>query len=272
MTLVRGAVTEIQDFSRSPVARSDGLFCVHALMEESSPAVCERAEAILARAAKEDSVEAWEDAERLFLALVETKAPRHRRREALKKISDRFPDSRRASWLTLLDLEADGLHKSAYEVYSKMGATEALARKRIVAMHKKQGNLDEAIAELCDYLDVFMADAAAWRELAELYVDTKRLDKAVFCSAEVMLAYPQNTDVLCRHAEILVLNNDARMARKYYCLAAEDILRAKEEGPNRHGLARALRGIVECVVNDNDETAVKIGQWAQKKLREMKLE
>ncbi|KAK1369887.1 hypothetical protein POM88_035979 [Heracleum sosnowskyi] len=42
--------------------------------------------------------------------------------------------------------------------------------KRRVAMTRAQGNISGAIEKLNQYLEIFMADHDAWRELVEIYV------------------------------------------------------------------------------------------------------
>ena len=215
-----------------------------------------------------DDVEKWEAVESTYLEMLETKGTsRDERKAVLKLLATRFPGSRRVSWLTLLDLEADGLDRSAFEVYSKMAPTEALARKRIISMHIKEGNVDVAIEELCKYLDTFLADVSAWRQLQELYAQTKQFAEAVFCSEEVVLAYPKNSEVLCRHAELVLHNGDVSLARKYYCLAAEEIYRAKEEESNREGLTKALLGIRACV-----GATAELNKWVESKLAALKID
>lgn len=239
-------------------------------LPEDSDEVCKRAEALVAELSGRDDVHKWEAMERIYLSLAAGPLEqRALRQSVLGLLRKRFPGSRRVQWLELLETECEGLLKSAYQEYRKMGPTEALARKRIVALHIKQGNVAHAIQELCSYLELFQADAAAWRELRDLYAGERLWKKALFCSEEVLLAYPQNAAVKCRHADLLREMGDDLLARKYYALAAESILAAHEEEGNRLVLAEALRGIRQCIDEKHKNPALLA--WVETKLTEMKL-
>jgi len=42
--------------------------------------------------------------------------------------------------------------------------------KRKIALFKSQGKIQEAITELVQFLDTYMSDIEAWKELADLYL------------------------------------------------------------------------------------------------------
>uniref|UniRef100_A0A2N9J529 ER membrane protein complex subunit 2 n=1 Tax=Fagus sylvatica TaxID=28930 RepID=A0A2N9J529_FAGSY len=57
-------------------------------------------------------------------------------------------------------------------------------------MAKAQGNVSVAIESLDKYLEIFMADNDAWRELAEIYVSLQMYKPAAFCYEELILSQP----------------------------------------------------------------------------------
>jgi len=216
---------------------------------------------------KGDSVERWELAEKVFLAMLADKeVSDDERNDVLKSISDRFPGSKRAKWLTLMELERKGMHAAAFKAYLEMGDRLPFARKRIIALHIKVGSIEEAISALCDYLELFQADAGAWRELMELYATQKQFEKAIYCSEEVLLAYPKNAEVICRHAELLTLLPNVALARKYFCLAAELICENDERETNKAMFVRSLNGILESKADG------KLADWTANELAKLKQE
>jgi tetratricopeptide (TPR) repeat protein len=185
-------------------------------------------------------------------------------------ICERFPGSKRAKWLEVMDIEAKGLHGAAFTAYSKMDPTCAFAKKRIIAMHIKVGETEKAIEELCVYLNVFQADVSAWRQLSELYKDKKRYKKAVYCSEEVILAYPTNCAMLFNHAELVYETGDVALARKYFCRVCELVYEANAEEAHKTLLLGALRGIEKCIAMGKEDCA-ELKAWTQKKLDKLKL-
>lgn len=234
-------------------------------LDGSADELVAQSETLLARLAGRDDVLKWEAMERLYMAHLESaRGSRDARKTILAALAARFPASKRVSRLTLLDVEADGLHKSAYNAYSKMN--DAFGQQRIIAMFVKEGDRPRAIEALCEYLEIHQADAAAWRELRDLYEQDKLFDKALYCSEEVMLAHPNNAAVLTHHGELLSCVDDTALARKYYCLAAEAILSAGEERTNKDVLLQALQGVILCC---GEGEHVKLRQWAEAKLRKV---
>nr|GFA74796.1 ER membrane protein complex subunit 2 [Tanacetum cinerariifolium] len=61
---------------------------------------------------------------------------------------------------------------------------------RRVAMAKARGDILGAIDWLNKYLEIFMADHDAWRELAEIYVSLQMYKQAAFCYEELILSQP----------------------------------------------------------------------------------
>ncbi|KAK1366010.1 hypothetical protein POM88_041571 [Heracleum sosnowskyi] len=57
-------------------------------------------------------------------------------------------------------------------------------------MTRAQGNISRAIEKLNQYLEIFLVDHDAWRELAEIYVSLQMYKHAAFCYEELLLSQP----------------------------------------------------------------------------------
>ncbi|WVY93374.1 hypothetical protein V8G54_032462 [Vigna mungo] len=112
--------------------------------------------------------------------------------------------------------------------------------KRRVAMAKAQGNISVAIDWLNKYLETFMADHDAWRELAEIYVSLQMYKQAAFCYEELILSQPTVPLYHLAYADVLYtlggLEN-LQTAKKYYA-STIDLTGGKN--------TRALFGICLC--------------------------
>ncbi|XP_028073917.1 ER membrane protein complex subunit 2-like [Camellia sinensis] len=93
-------------------------------------------------------------------------------------------------------LEAKGLWAEAEKAYSSLlednPPDHQVIQKRMATTAKAQGNLSGAIEWLNKYLEIFMADHDAWRELAEIYVSLQMYKQAAFCYEELILSQPTN--------------------------------------------------------------------------------
>lgn len=107
-------------------------------------------------------------------------------------------------------------------------------------MAKAQGNTSAAIDWLNKYLDLFMADHEAWRELAEIYVSLQMYKQAAFCYEELILSQPTVPLYHLAYADVLYtlggLEN-LQTAKKYYA-STIDLTGGKS--------TRALFGICLC--------------------------
>ncbi|XP_073026131.1 uncharacterized protein [Primulina eburnea] len=180
-------------------------------------------------------------------------------KECIKVLKKKFPGSRRVGRLEAMFLEAKGLWSEAEEAYTSLleeNQFDQVVHKRRVAMAKAQGNLSGAIELLNKYLEIFMADHEAWRELAEIYVSLQMYKQAAFCYEEVILAQPTVPLYHLAYADVLYtiggLEN-LQAAKKYYA-ATIDLTGGKN--------VRALFGICLC--------ASAIGQLAKGRNKEDK--
>ncbi|XP_073028143.1 uncharacterized protein [Primulina eburnea] len=180
-------------------------------------------------------------------------------KECIKVLKNKFPGSRRVGRLEAMFLEAKGLWSEAEEAYTSLledNQFDQVVHKRRVAIAKAQGNLSGATELLNKYLEIFMADHEAWRELAEIYVSLQMYKQAAFCYEEVILAQPTVPLYHLAYADVLYtiggLEN-LQAAKKYYA-ATIDLTGGKN--------IRALFGICLC--------ASAVGQLAKGRNKEDK--
>ncbi|XP_077237417.1 uncharacterized protein LOC143879117 [Tasmannia lanceolata] len=142
-------------------------------------------------------------------------------------------------------LEAKGSWADAEKTYSRYledAPLDQVIHKRKVAMAKAQGNISGAIEWLNKYLEIYMADHDAWRELAEIYVSLQMYKQAAFCYEELILCQPTVPLYHLAYAEVLYtiggLEN-LQTAKRYYASTID-----LSGGKN----TRALFGICLCSV------------------------
>eukprot|EP00475_Leptophrys_vorax_P023981 TRINITY_DN3300_c0_g1_i4.p1 TRINITY_DN3300_c0_g1~~TRINITY_DN3300_c0_g1_i4.p1 ORF type:complete len:315 (+),score=21.88 TRINITY_DN3300_c0_g1_i4:323-1267(+) len=117
-----------------------------------------------------------------------------------------FPGSARVGRLEGQWLEASGLWEQADKVYAQLlerDPQDQVVLKRQVAMLKSRGNAVGAVAALKKYLETFMADFEAWRELGDLYISLAMFKQAAFCYEELLLSGPANPLYHVTYAELL---------------------------------------------------------------------
>ncbi|KAH9688062.1 TPR REGION domain-containing protein [Citrus sinensis] len=131
-----------------------------------------------------------------------------------KKRSALGPDGRLEGIL----LEAKGLWAEAEKAYSSLledNPLDPVLHKRRVAIAKAQGNFPTAI----EWLNKFMADHDAWRELAEIYVSLQMYKQAAFCYEELILSQPTVPLYHLAYADVLYTLggvDNILLAKKYY--------------------------------------------------------
>lgn len=164
-------------------------------------------------------------------------------KEYIKALQGKFRESKRVGRLEAMLLEAKGLWAEAEKAYSSLledNQFDQVIHKRRVAMAKAQGNLSGAIEWLNKYLEIFMADVDAWRELAETYVSLQMYKQAAFCYEELLLSQPTIPLYHLAYADVLYTLGGAEnlhAAKKYYA-ATIDLTGGKN--------SRALFGILLC--------------------------
>jgi len=164
-------------------------------------------------------------------------------KDCVKVLQKRFPDSKRVDKLEALILEAKGSWAEAEKAYSNLledNPLDQVIHKRRAIMEKAQGNLSGAVEWLNKYLEIYMADQDAWRELAEIYVSLQMYKQAAFCYEELILSQPTNPLYHLAYADVLYtlggLEN-LQSAKKYYA-SATDLTGGRN--------TRALFGICLC--------------------------
>ncbi|KAK7397291.1 hypothetical protein VNO78_18459 [Psophocarpus tetragonolobus] len=164
-------------------------------------------------------------------------------KDCTKVLRKRFPESKRVGRLEAMLLEAKGSWELAEKAYTSLledNPLDQAIHKRRVAMAKAQGNISVAIDWLNKYLEIFMADHDAWRELAEIYVSLQMYKQAAFCYEELILSQPTVPLYHLAYADVLYtlggLEN-LQIAKKYYA-STVDLTGGKN--------TRALFGICLC--------------------------
>ncbi|XP_051147433.1 uncharacterized protein LOC127262674 isoform X2 [Andrographis paniculata] len=148
-------------------------------------------------------------------------------KECMKSLQRKFPGSKRVGRLEAMMLEAKGVWAEAEKAYSSLledNQFDQVIHRRRVAMAKAQGDLPRAIEWLNKYLEIFMADHDAWRELAEIYVSLQMYKQAVFCYEELILSQPTSPLYHLAYADVLYtiggLEN-LHSAKKYYAATVD---------------------------------------------------
>ncbi|EPS72343.1 hypothetical protein M569_02413, partial [Genlisea aurea] len=164
-------------------------------------------------------------------------------KEYITVLGRKFPGSKRVGELEGLWLEAKGIWTEAEKAYDSLledNQFDQVIHKRRVAIAKAQGNLLKAIEWLNKYLEIFMSDHDAWRELAEIYLSLQMYKQAAFCYEELILSLPTVPLYHLAYADVLYtiggLEN-LHSAKKYYAAAIE-----LTGGKN----VRALFGVCMC--------------------------
>jgi len=167
-------------------------------------------------------IEVWDVQEQLFIASLDTNQLVIAA-NTLLNIKNQFGEkSTRVKRLMGLHKEALGKFKEAEQIYKSIlesDPTNMAAMKRQIAIRKAIGDITSTIKLLNEYLKIFMGDADAWQELADLYLDQQMYKNAAFCYEELILASPANHHLHYKYAEILYTMGgyeNLRTARKYY--------------------------------------------------------
>ncbi|XP_041469155.1 ER membrane protein complex subunit 2-like [Lytechinus variegatus] len=165
--------------------------------------------------------------------------------DIIDTIEQNFPSSIRGKRLEGLQYESLGEYEAAKEHYEdllKEDPSNAMVRKRLIALLKGQNRIGEAIKELNSYLQKFMSDHEAWMELADLYISEQNYSKASFCFEELIISNPHNHLYHQKYAEIQYTQGGTEcmeIARKYFAHAV------KLNGNNM----RALYGMFMAATN-----------------------
>ncbi|KAG6750625.1 hypothetical protein POTOM_045130 [Populus tomentosa] len=163
--------------------------------------------------------------------------------DCVNVLQKKFPESKRVGRLEAMLLEAKGSWGEAEKAYSSLledNPFDQVVHKRRVALAKAQGNSTGAIDFLNKYLETFMADHDAWRELAEIYISLQMYKQAAFCYEELILSRPMVPLYHLAYADVLYTLGGIEnllTAKKYYS-STIDLTGGKN--------TRALFGICLC--------------------------
>lgn len=198
--------------------------------------------------------EAWTVMEQVFLAAVEL-GRADWRDYCLKQLTKKFPSSQRVERLKGIHAESIEDWAEAKKIYQAIlleKPEDTVTAKRLITMYKQRGKVTECIDHINQYLDVFTTDSEVWHELAELYIQSGSLLRAVFCFEELIAANPRSMYHILTYAELLYSTGEFELSRKYFSLASY------LDG----ACLRALWGLVmvNMALAEKDKTNEKIGQ------------
>jgi len=172
-------------------------------------------------------------------------------KDCIGVLSKQFPGSTRVARLEALLFEAKGEWTEAERAYALIlenNPFDQIVHKRKIAIAKAQGDMSIVVDYLNKYLELFMADHDAWRELAETYVFLQMYKQAAFCYEELILAQPTIPLYHIAYAEVLYTMGgleNLQTAKKYYASTIQ-----LTGGKN----TRALFGVCLCTSAINQLT------------------
>lgn len=174
----------------------------------------------------------------------------------------KFPDSLRVGRLEGMLYEAKGQWQQADKIYQQIieaQPSDAFAHKRKAAIAKGQGNLAGAVEALKNYLDIFMADHDAWRELAEIYISIQKYNQAAFCYEELIMMEPSNATWHLKYAEVQYTMGgleSLKIAKRYYASAIK--LSAGRNMRALYGLCLCDSAITQSKGRNKDEESTEL--------------
>jgi len=108
-----------------------------------------------------------------------------------------------------------------YDAILKDDPSYVGAMKRKIGVEISKGKTGEAIQELIKYLDIYMLDIDAWKELADLYLANRMYSLGAYCLEEIILLQPHNHLNHLKYALILYTMggyDNLLLSRHYYSL------------------------------------------------------
>lgn len=104
-------------------------------------------------------------------------------------ISAKHPQTVKEMRMLALFHEACQDFDKAKEIYNELisiNPSDFQTVKRLVALHRDNAKLNEAIQMLNRYLETNQQDTEAWLELSDIYLGKQNYEKARFCYEEVL--------------------------------------------------------------------------------------
>ena len=162
--------------------------------------------------------------------------------------------------------------KEIYNELIQINPTDFQSLKRLVALERDRGKINEAIGLLNKYIENNQQDHEAWLELTELYLSKHNYDKAMFCYEEILAINPGNYHVNIRYAEILYSAGSDNIdnlytARKYYSHALT-LQNDKTATRALWGLLKVCKAI-ESNLKKEDEKNTELIKVCQEKINEI---
>jgi len=213
----------------------------------------------------------WDVLEQVAMAAMDagdlTKAQKY-----VTQLIDKFgKNTTRVLRLSALLLEATEKYEEATHIYDSIlhkDPTDTVAMKRKIAIAKKTQPSSHVIELLNKYLTVFMADAEAWGELADIYLGLQSYSNACFCFEELILAFPQNYHYYVKYAEIKYTMGGASNlveALKYYSLSLE--LSKENNLRAYYGLILTVHALKSVKSYEVSTEAQELATWAASEIK-----
>ncbi|KAE9395430.1 TPR-like protein [Gymnopus androsaceus JB14] len=193
--------------------------------------------------------DAWAFLEQLALASVDI-ARYDVADECLRQLLAKFPESPRVDVLSGIRMEATEPPEVVLKFYDQLleaDSSNAAIYKRRISVLVRMGKTEQAVSELCEYLDTFYSDVEGWVELAELYSSCNQYTSALQALSHALLLAPQNPFYVLQFAETAYTAEDIPLAIKMFMLTIDIADRhASEESIPSGASVRAWYGVKLC--------------------------
>jgi len=167
--------------------------------------------------------------------------------------------------------EAKGRFDEANKIYDtilKDDPSYASAAKRKINIELSCGRVNEGIQLLIKYLDIYMNDIEAWKELCEVYLNNRMFSAAAHCLEELILLSPHNHLFYLKYAMVLYTMGGADnllLARQHFSMVLN-------LNPNNSraliGLKLACNALAGIKSLKSDDVNYKLNEFATKQLVE----
>jgi tetratricopeptide (TPR) repeat protein len=147
----------------------------------------------------------------------------------LNKLKNQFGEEPKIKRLYANFLEIDNNEENLskaikiYKALIKTNQEDKATVRQYLSFLKLHSDSKAYIEFLNEYLTVYMDDFDVWYELADIYISTNNLNKALFCLEEVLLHHPNNFKIYNKIGDILASFNNSESALnaiKYYSQGA----------------------------------------------------
>jgi hypothetical protein len=149
--------------------------------------------------------------------------------DILNKLKNQFGDEAKIKRLYANFLEVDNNEENLskaikiYKALIKSNQEDKASLRQYLSFLKLQYDSKTYIEYLNEYLAVYMDDIDIWYELADIYISSNNLNKAIFCLEEVILHHVNNYKIYTKIGDLQASFNNSESALnaiKYYSQSA----------------------------------------------------